>query len=189
MRILRLAAIAAVTVGVTFAGSHPSAAQSTTPGALHKRVFGYQDQATGAFHPVSTMAPDTTITPTTGTIELTLTITLKTALPKGGGINCGADLSASAETSASVGLWLEESYSEATVSGSTATCTVAVPYSWLIPAASRTTISGTYYVEMAKAPGTVPGASGTVRLSNGPFLSGSIPASGTTTSIAQGVTL
>ena len=189
MRIFSRAAIAAFAVGVALAGSASTAARSSDSGTPHKRILGYQDQVTGTFHPISKVAPDATITPTTGTVELTLTITLKTALPKGGSIICEADLNATSvnlSTDAG-GLWTEEAYATATVNGSTATCTVNVPYSWAIPASSSTvenSVTGDYLVEMNNAStGTAGGTAvptGTVRYSLGTFLDGAIPATGST---------
>jgi hypothetical protein len=184
MHIFQLVAVAAVTASVAIAGSASSVAQSTAARTPHERILGYQDQVTGTFHPLSIIAPDTTITPTTGTVELTLTITMKTALPKDGYITCSSAVDAeSASTALPIGvsLWTEEAFKAAKVVGSEATCTVTIPYSWRLPTASSTLVNsytGTYEVYMYGASGSP------VRVSSGPFISGSIPTSGTTTTVA-----
>jgi len=138
MRIRPLLAYAAVMLALTLAGPALASAQSAEAGSRHNKVFGYQDPETGVFHPLSTATPDVSTPATTGTIELVMTITLKTALPKGGAVLCGVDLTAFSEnlSTYTISDWYEEAYTAATVSGSTATCTVNVPYSWVLPAAS-----------------------------------------------------
>ena len=193
MRIFTLAAIAAISVGATLvAGSTSVAAQDNEQNVRTKKVLGYQNPETGAFEPLVKAVPDTTISPTTGTIDLTLTITLKTALPKGGTILCSGDLIATSEndsTTFSLSVWDESVFSVATVSGSTATCTVTIPYSFHVPAASTTlknTIEGDYSVEMINATGALPSLVVTL---GGTFLNSSLPATGTTTRVAAGVTI
>jgi hypothetical protein len=122
---------------------------------------------------------------------LTLTISLKTALPTGGVIICGAELTADSESETTFAdtLWIEDVSSKATVSGSTATCTVNVPYSFAVPASSTTvknTLSANYTVEMLNATGALPSL--VVDL-DGPFLNGSIPATGTITRVSESVTI
>jgi hypothetical protein len=80
---------------------------------------------------------------------------------------------------------LEDASSLATVSSSTITCTVYVPYSWLVPAASSTiinTFSGSYSIQMSNAAGVLPSS---VRYSEATFLSGKIPATGTITKVTM----
>jgi hypothetical protein len=131
---------------VTLAGSVLASAQTANPPRSTK-VFGFQDSKTGTFHPLGT-APDiadTTVATTTysGTIETTVTITLKTALPKGGTIACTVGASAISDnetTGAAVGI-TESATSVATVSGSTATCKVNIPYNWVLFTPSTTIIN------------------------------------------------
>jgi len=77
-------------------------------------------------------------------------------VPTGGHVYCGTSIIASSETvnlstdAFSLSDWEEESYALATVTGSTATCTVTTPYSWNLPTAAPPTttnsISGSYTV-------------------------------------------
>jgi hypothetical protein len=192
MRIFSLAAIAAILVGATLiSGSALAAAQEDEQNVPAKKILGYQDPRTGAFHPLVNAVPDATLAPTTGSVDLTLTISLKTALPSGGKIICGSEISASSqnETTFAESIWIEEAYSVATVSGSTAKCTVNVPYSFLVPAASalvKNALTGSYTVEMVNAGTALPSV---VVYLNGPFYNGSIPTTGATTNVAQNVTI
>jgi hypothetical protein len=199
MRILSITAIAAVTVGLSLVGSVPLAAQLSQTNA-HKQILGYQDPETGAFKPLQREVPDLATTPaTTGTVELILTISLKTAVPTGGKVICGASLTATSLnlTTGTYGDWSEQAYTTATVSGSTATCTVNVPYSWVLPTASTlVTNSVTENYEVAILNGATATAvntyisTGLVRYSSGSFYSGKVPATSTTpTKYAVNVTL
>ncbi|MGA8645872.1 MAG: hypothetical protein WB628_03450 [Candidatus Sulfotelmatobacter sp.] len=135
-----VAVIALVTLGsvVTLAqtANRPAAA----------KVFGFQDSK-GTFHVLGS-APDladATVATTTysGTIETTVTITLKTALPKGGTIACtvGADAVSDNETTGAAVGYVESATGIATVSGSTATCKVNIPYSWVLFTPATTVIN------------------------------------------------
>ena len=187
MRLLSLTNFALLAVGVTFVASISATAQSS---ANHKKVFGYQDSVTGEFRPAARVAPDATVTPTTGTDSLVLTITLKTPLPKGGSIVCGSSLTAVLVYSTGLeSLFVESASSVATVSGTTATCTVNTPYAWLIAAGTTEveTYTGNYTVEMTTAAGALPGI---VRMSEGTYVSASkIPSTGTTSKYTVAVTL
>jgi hypothetical protein len=181
------------------AGSPSSAAQSGNANSPHKKILGYQNPETGEFEPLVRAIPDaSSTTPTTGTVEVTLTITVKTPLPKGGAIICGADLTAISENKATFAYayCYEQGYTTATVSGSTATCTVNVPYSWVVPAASsaiQNSVTGTYSVQMDSAStGTTASTvdpTGTVRYSSGAFLNGAIPTTGSTSKYSVSVVL
>jgi hypothetical protein len=191
MRISSFTTIGAVVLATAFAGSVAASAQS--PSVVgQKRVFGYQD-AKGVFHPLSrSEAPETTTAPFTGTFELTIAITLKTPVPSGYAVYCTTDLEADAtndDTSVSED-YSEIAYSEAKVSGSTASCTVNTPYSWVIVQASSTetdSITGTYSVEM------VPTAANAVELgrsTSGTFVNlTKIPATGATSKYTINATL
>jgi hypothetical protein len=187
MRSLSLTNFALLALGTAFVASIPVSAQSS---ASHKQVFGYQDSVTGEFRPAARVAPDATVTPTTGTDSLVLTITLKTPLPKGGSILCSSSLTGVLVYSTGLeSLFVESASSVATVSGTTATCTVNTPYAWLIAAGTTEaeTYSGSYTVEMTSAASTLPGV---VRLSEGTYVSATkIPSTGTTSKYTVAVTL
>lgn len=155
MRTYSLVAAAALALSLA------SIASAQTTSTHHKKIFGYQDAETGVFHPATAVEPDTTVPPHTGTIEVTITTTLKTTVPAGGHVYCGTSIDATSESinlttdAFSLSDWEEESYSLATVTGSTATCTVTTPYSWNLPTATPPTvtnsISGTYTVAIVPA--------------------------------------
>jgi hypothetical protein len=198
MRISSLAAIAAVTLGFTLAGSALATAQSEDSSTPHKKVFGYQDAQTGEFRPFSQVDPElaNTTAPSTGTFQLTITIKIASSFPTGTvrTIGCGANVtesSMSLTTAATAAFYEETAASYATVSGTTATCTVNIPYSWVVPAASATTltsVTGSYTVQVSNS--AVAAGPPLLRLSGGDFLSlKAVPATGAVTKTAISVTI
>ena len=195
MRILSLAAVAALTLGVTLSGTSAAFAQSDEA-MQGKQVFGYQDARSGVFHPLEKVAPDVTAAPTTGTIEVTFTITLKTAVPTGGFVICDTTVVASS-TSLTTGVssgYTETAYALAKVTGTTATCTVNTPYSWVLPAASSTNsvlVIGDYSARIVPPSSTtITAASFEGRSSSSTFLnSKAIPATGSISKYTVNVTL
>jgi hypothetical protein len=191
MRFHSIAAIAAITLGITLSGPASASAQSDES-SYHKKVFGYQDPQTGAFHPLEQFVPEVTPTATTGTIELTIVINLKTPLPKGGSIICNSDVSVSSINLSTdqVTSWGETASTVAAASGASHTCTVNIPYSWTIPASSsviQNQLTGEYLVEMTDAAGVLPGI---VRTSSSQFVSlKKIPSTGTISKYTVDVTL
>jgi len=109
-------------------------AKTQSPFKTQHRELGYYDRTTGAFTPVKPEATDNAEPATTATVtgefEFTINITLKSTLPKNGIVGCDADAYITdpvtelsyAETGAAV----------ATGSGSTWTCKVTIPYSWIL---------------------------------------------------------
>jgi len=180
MRVLSLSAIAALTVALTCAGVAPAVAQSSSAGAAHRKVLGYQDPETGIFQPLTRVVPDASTSPTSGTVQVTLDITLKTVLPSKGTILCSGQLLAESlnisTMSETISEWTEQANSVATVNGSMAVCTVKVPYSWLLPSGGTHTLTGSYTVEMNNAAGASPSV---IRAASGDFYNSSIPASNT----------
>jgi hypothetical protein len=107
------------------------------------RILGYYNPATGAFEPLRPAEDvDAAVTATTGTLVFKLTITVKSTIPKNGVVGCSGE--------ASVGDTSGRSYSEhgtgvgKLVSGTTYTCTVTLPYSWLLSAPASDKISLDY---------------------------------------------
>ncbi|SPF44673.1 exported hypothetical protein [Candidatus Sulfotelmatobacter kueseliae] len=144
MRKRSIAFVAVLALG-TLGGSVLALAQTANPTAARK-TFGFQDSKTGTFHPLGKSADLSNTTATTtysGTIEATITITLKTALPKGDAIVCSVDAIASSENETTfAGVTYDDSAaSTATVSGSTATCKVNIPFSWVMFTASTTVVN------------------------------------------------
>jgi hypothetical protein len=159
MRILSIASSAAITLGVILAGSASIFAQSAATTPSHPRILGYQDPNTGIFHPLRRTLPQTAGTsPATGTIEVTLTITLATALTTGQTVSCTVNveedsyLQNTTTFEATDGYdYYESAYGIASVTGTTATCKLSIPYSWTIPVGTKTTpleqtLSGGYEV-------------------------------------------
>jgi hypothetical protein len=133
-------ALVAVIALLTLGGSVLASAQTATQSRSAK-TFGFQDN-TGAFHPLRNSAdiadPAAATTTFTGTIEATITVTLKTPLPSGGQVACSVDTDASSTGVSGDVDYVEHATKLATVSGSTATCKVNIPYSWLMFTASTT---------------------------------------------------
>jgi len=112
-------------------------------------VLGYLDPQTGAFRPVPRHAsnevdvPDVTTTET-GKFVFKFTITIESSIPSGFLVGCGA----SADT---FDVGRESSYTEsagtpAAVTGSTATCTVTIPYSWPMSTPTMDSVNLSYDV-------------------------------------------
>jgi hypothetical protein len=180
------AALAALTAAAAHAGTGPNA----------PRVLGYEDPQTGKFHALTKVVPDATTAPTTGTVEVTFNIKLVTTFPKGTTISCGIDVTGNVENTTTftyIGYY-ESAASTATISGSTATCSTTVPYSWLLPAASSTespSFGADYTVTAYPATTTAQTfAIGVYRQSGSSiFESAAIPPSGTVSKYTVNVTL
>jgi hypothetical protein len=99
-------------------------------------ILGYLDANTGAFKPVPKAATDeelaastaANISPTTGKFVFNITINIVSTLPATDVIICGA--SASVSEPLPFTTIDEQAEVLATRSGSKATCTVTIPYSW-----------------------------------------------------------
>ena len=194
MRLSTRAALAAIMLGSVFVSG--SAVAQTSLTSVRKPPTVYQDPETGAVRPMVAVAPEAATTPIGGTIQLVATITLKTPLPTGGSVICLSNVSAMSIT-LTTGLatvYGEESSVLAKVSGTTATCTVNTPYSWLIPPASSTvqnSLTGEYTIEMiGAASSTTNPLAALTRSSSSSFVSiKSIPLAGTTSKYTIAVTL
>jgi hypothetical protein len=144
-----LVASAAVSLGLTLSVSFSVSAQSnTTP---KSRSHGYINPKTGVFHLDNQMVADATVPSTDGTFIVTLHITLKTSLERGDKVGCSLAVVATsfpniiAGGSGNGASYTEEASADASVSSSTATCVLTIPYSWLLPAQPRIdSLSGSY---------------------------------------------
>jgi len=175
MRILSIAALGALAVGTLLSGTRPALAQSE----VREMPEASPDQ----------LQPELTPAPTTGIIEVIFTITLKTAFPAGSSVACFVSLDAdslNSGTGALIGLH-EGNVEFLKTTGTTATCTVSIPYSWPLPASSATVttlLAGSYQAVVATSTGTLE------RSSRGDLTGLSkIPATGTTTKISVPITL
>ena len=115
------------------------------------RIPGFYHPDTGIFEPVHSSMQDAetqAVTPTTGTLVFNFTITLKSALPKNAILICTAQ-GAVIETSFST---TEDGLGIATLeSGSTYTCSVSMPYSWMLNTPTTDKIIVSYKAEIFEA--------------------------------------
>jgi hypothetical protein len=161
------------------------------------RIFGYYNPATGAFEPLRPAAEDVepaAVTATTGTLVFKPTITVKSTIPKNGVIGCSGEASvgdSSGRTYAEHGSGVET-----LVSGTTYTCTVTLPYSWLLssPASDKITLDYTanlnYGFQLAASNAADTAVEPlSARESDQGIPSISVPASGATTTEDVSVTL
>jgi len=139
MRKYSIALVAAIALG-TLGGSVLASAQTANKPPA-RRIFGFQDSRTGTFHPLGNsvdIADPAATTTFAGTIEATVTITLKTPLATGGQVACDVEADAISSGASGEADYVETATKLATVSGSTATCKVNIPFSWLLFTASTT---------------------------------------------------
>jgi hypothetical protein len=196
---VRSVALAAILLGSGMLLAGASTATGQQPGAEPKKVFGYMDPKTGTFVAATPMAhPDASTTPaTTGTITLTITMKLVTAFPAKSTIGCALNLQALSLTvnpttfASAEAIWEESAASSATISGSTATCKVSIPYAWVLPAASASTgttntLSAGFVVTASNAASTP----SVLRVSTQSLIEGeAVPATGSVSSYTANVTL
>jgi len=183
-----VAAILTLACGSALLAAQASDTQS------NKKVYGYQDPQTGTFHALPTEAPtEATSTPLTGTFKVVLNITVKSTWPTGTArtIVCSADFDQISISGAAVSTpYIEEAsrYATAATSGGY-TCTLTIPYSWLISStAIQKTLTGSYSVGVQNT--AVTAGPAILRLSSGPIVSTTtLPATGTTTTYTIAVTI
>jgi hypothetical protein len=174
--------------------SGSSLVQAQMQNSLHgKKIFGYQDSATGVFHPLPAEVPDASTTaPITGTLKVVLNITVKSAWPTGTTrmIICDSDFFVTAVTATGTATsYTESSFRYATGSGTAFTCTMTIPYSWVIPTtAISKSLAGSYGVSVDNT-ATAAGPP-ELRLAGGDVVSTTtLPANGVTTTYTFNVTI
>ena len=199
MRIFSFAAIAAITLGVTLAGSPSAAAQSAQTAPEHVKIFGYQDTQTGTFQPLAHAEPDTSA-PSLGKYVVTFTIKIASTFPAKSVIDCRVGIVATS-INMTTGTYVD--YDEAATSDltlalaspTTVTCKVTIPYSWALPAAStsvKNSVSGSYSVTVySPSTTTIPVTSvEDSRTSSSTLpIPATVPAAGATTSATVNATL
>jgi hypothetical protein len=118
-------------------------------------------------------------TPTTGTYTINFTLTVASNIPTTADISCSSELEVTGDK---VGTIVETAAALATRSGSTATCTVSIPYSWNLESPTTDKLYVLYTI-IAPANTTVvyPAPSRTSHLDS-PYTTG-VPATGTTTTV------
>lgn len=128
----------------------------------------------------------------TGTIQLTISAHLVTPVPSGGAVICslGASVIDISTTGTIDNEVSEEAETKATVSGSTATCLVKIPYSWYLPNVSHDTVSLGYSISII---GSTTSVTGVLTRSSSGLIPGApsikVPANGATTSFTVSTTL
>jgi hypothetical protein len=172
MKLLKLSL--AVVLATTLAGTAWS--QSSTP-----QILGYLNPANNSFRPLgvqSVAGPAVTIPQLafTGTISVTFTITVKSTIPSTTSITC----TVSAEVVDPQNIISEEAAVIATRSGSKATCTVSIPYSWLLTASLAPTEKAVLTYVIGTVPTTTaPGLQ--LRISSQEIAIITVPKTGTNT--------
>lgn len=115
-------------------------------------ILGYLDARTGAFKPVPLPSPDdeqalaaASITPTTGKFVFNISVNIQSNLPANSVIICGAGANV-ADVTASFTTIEEQAEVVATRSGSKATCTVTIPYSWPLVSPSQDMVGRSFTI-------------------------------------------
>jgi hypothetical protein len=148
-------------------------------------IRGYLDARTGTFHMLPSAASDETVSATTTTFAgkfiFSFTITVDATISSTAKIACSA--SATVEdniTGGNPNFILEEASALATRSGSTATCTVNIPYSWNLATGSSDKVMLAYTISApaeASASASLPSRLSEVE----DFATIAVPTTGTTT--------
>jgi hypothetical protein len=115
------------------------------------RTLGYYNSDTGLFEPLRPAEQDTetpAVTPTTGTLVFNFTITLKSALPKNAILICtaGGEVIETHYATNEEGLGIAK-----LESGNTYSCSISMPYSWLLATPSSDKIILSYKAETYEA--------------------------------------
>jgi len=138
-------------------------AQAASPG-----IPGFFNPVTRVFVPLQLPSPAATAATATGTIKVEFSIAIKSVLPSGDKISCG--ISAGLYNTTTGAGFSESAASNATVTGSTATCTAIIPYSWPgVTSASSISLDFTLSDSLG------------ARFSNDSIATFKVPANGTTT--------
>ena len=179
MNLTKLAVISAAALAFTCSAWAQEKHSSTTSHG----IMGYLDPKTGAFKPLAQSGgnPDTTFTTFTGEFVFKFTVTIKSSIPTSTPIDCEAQADVFDESGVSHD---ETAEVVASRSGSTATCTVTIPYSWALSTASSDGVSLSYNVDAAG------GTTGEIdRESDNSLVSIKVPANGATTTETVAVTI
>jgi len=148
-------------------------------------IRGYLDPKTGAFHPIPVVEDsDAEAAPAVvtygGKFVFKFTITVAATISATAKIACSADASVTDINGASYNFFDETASALATRSGTTATCTVNIPYSWKLASGSTDMVSLSYVIsapsEISVATDAYPN-----RLSTASITSIKVPLNGATT--------
>jgi hypothetical protein len=155
--------------------------QSSSAG---RGIQGYLDPRTGAFHPIPAVAEPDAEPPATvtygGKLVFKFTITVAATISATAKIACSVDASVTDTNGASFNFFDESASALATRSGTTATCTVNIPYSWKLANGGTDMVAMTYVIS---APSEITVATDAYpnRLSSASLTSIKIPLNGATT--------
>jgi hypothetical protein len=142
-------------------------------------ILGYLNPRTGSFSPLAQPSSDDVLPALTtvgGKFVVNFTITISSTLPTTDVISCGID---SVLVDLGSGFTLLESAAvAATRTGSSAKCTVTLPYSWTLASQTTDMVSLTYSIIV---PATAAGAQFPNRTSNHGFATIKVPANGAIT--------
>jgi hypothetical protein len=171
------------------AGITQSARSQNAENAATHGILGYLDARTGAFKPIvqpttvedEQAAAAAAISPTTGKFVFNFTINVVSSLPTNEVIVCSA--TANVFDITSVTTITEEASVLASRSGSKATCTVTIPYSWPLSTASQDKVGLGFSVAASSTTGVLG------RLSNHSLPSIKVPSSGATTTQTLNATI
>lgn len=148
MKFATLLLMSAALTGFAHIGWGQDAAQEPSIGNadVSPGILGYLDPKTGAFKPAAQVAetPAATFTAVDGEFEFKIAITIKSSIATTTSLLCEAH----ASTFDTVGgiSHTETAIVAASRSGSTATCTVLIPYAWALAGASTDSVSRDYSV-------------------------------------------
>jgi hypothetical protein len=135
MKALKVLLVAAT----SFTLAAPLWSQQVSRKPAGPEVLGYLDTDSGAFRPaVHPDIPEATLTTMTGKLQATFTISVLTAFPSGTSIICEFNASVADPVA---GFITETSAVTAVRSGSTATCTPSIPYSWQLATPTTDSVS------------------------------------------------
>lgn len=145
-------------------------------------ILGYLDPKTGAFKPVAQAgeAPALGFTTVNGEFEFKISVTIKSSISTTTSLLCESHVS-TFDTGGGVS-HTETAIVAASRSGSTATCTVVIPYAWALATASTDSVSLDYSVIAGSA--TTPS-----RISTHTLAPIKVPANGMTTVETVAVTI
>jgi hypothetical protein len=128
----------------------------------------------------------------TGTFKFVFTVKLVTPVASGEELICTADAGVddyNTSTDVYYNYYDEDAAAVAKVTGSTATCTVDIPYSWSLEYASTDTVGYSYELEIAPSTTSSSLIDFGYRLHESLLPSTKVPATGATTTIAVSATL
>lgn len=123
-------------------------------------------------------------TPTTGTYTIHFTITIASDIPTADAISCNSELEVTGD---GVGTIVESAGALATRSGSTATCTVTIPYSWTLETPATDKLLVSYFLLTPANGKTVNPAPVRTSHLDSPATTG-VPANGSTTTVTVSAT-